>query len=114
MQNENKTPPTLETYWNQELQSSDEEVKDKMKYRELPSLEETRDHYGKTGSVVKWISPVPDDTTATSLETETREFESMDTDFSEKELTEAENNIGISVGEFSALHETRNSSEDIF
>jgi len=114
MQNKKNTFPALDTRWNQEVLSSAVEVKDKMKYSELPSLEEVRDHYGKTGSVVKWISPVPVETTATSLETETRKFESMDTDFFEKELNEAENNIGISVGEFSALNATTNSGEDIF
>jgi hypothetical protein len=114
MQNEIKKHPTLETYWNQELQGSAYEENGKIKAKEDSTLEDTKDHYGKTGSVVKWISPVPDDTTASILEAETKEFESLPPDFSENELAEAANTVIESADESFDSNATNNSGVGIY
>jgi hypothetical protein len=115
MQNEIKTPPTLEFYWKQELESSATVDNEQMKDKEPSSVETIKDNFGKTGSVVKWTLPVPDETTARRLVDETKEIDDPASEFSAVELPDVDSmEINTANEQLINLYATSNYVEGIF
>jgi hypothetical protein len=115
MQNEVKAAPTLAFYWKQELQGSANGDNEKLKVNEPSIIEESKDNFGKTGSVVKWILPVPDETTARRLVDENKVIDDSASEFAAVELSDAEIlEMEAANGQLNNLYATSNYIEGIF